>query len=81
MKVSDDLKDAYSSSGGIVAISILVILVLFAIFTSSGKGGSIFNRTGGTMEDIREQRMEQQENQMESPRNFTVKDGQNLVIF
>lgn len=81
MKVSDDLKDAYTSSGGIVAISILLILVLFAIFTSSGKGGKVFNNTGAKMEDIREQRMEQQENQMENPRNFIVKDGQNLVVF
>lgn len=81
MKVSDDLKDAYKSSGGVLALSILIILVLFAIFTSSGKGGNMFKKTGGKMEDIREQQMELQENQMENPRNFTVKDGQNLVVF
>lgn len=81
MKVSDNLKEAYKSSGGVLAISILLILVLFAIFTSSGEEGRIFRRSGDKMEDLREQRMEQQENQMENPRNFTVKDGQNLVVF
>ena len=73
MKVSDDIKDAYKSSGGLLAISILIILVLFAIFTSSGKEGNMFKRTGA-LEDIREQQMELQEHQMENPRNFTVKD-------
>ncbi len=80
-KVSNDFKDAYQSSGGIVAISILIILVVFAIFTSSGAGRKLSQRTGANLEDIREQQREQLENQTEDQRNFVVKDGQKMVIF
>ncbi len=82
MKASDDIKEVYKSGGGMLAISILVILVLFAIFSSNKKAFKMSNNmTAGQLEDMREQRLEQQENMNKGQRNFIVKDGQNMVIF
>jgi hypothetical protein len=85
LKVSNNYKDLCQSSGGILAISILVILILFAIFSTAGKRDKLSKMTADQIEDMQEQKMEAQEKkaetQMGNQRNVTVKEGQNLVVF
>lgn len=77
MKCSDEITEATKSWGGILAISLLLILVIFAAFTSSGKKGlKLTGNQTGISEDMQEQMLKNQQ-----MKNLTVKDGQNVVIF
>lgn len=73
MKCSEVVKEISQSWGGILAITIMLVLIIFAIFNSSGKSNRLA-RKNANWEDIQEQ-------QNPEDRKFIIKDGQKLVVF
>ncbi len=73
MKCSEAVKEISKSWGGILAITIMLILIIFAIFNSTGTGNRLA-RKNANWEDMQEQRNPED-------RKFIIKDGQKLVVF
>lgn len=76
MKCSDQVKEVSKSWGGILALTILLILIVVAIFNSSDTGRALTGKKANKVEweDLQEQ------NNPED-RRFVIKDGQKLVVF
>ena len=75
MDFSKEMKKGCQTWVGIVAVTLLLIIIVFALFNTSKPGKKMLGTAGKIeAEDLMEQ-------QMKARRHITIKDGKQLVVF
>ncbi len=76
-----NIKGIYNSWMGVVAIALLIILIIYALFSATKTNRKIAEMAEDNAEKRMDLQEQQKEGQVQGKRNVIIKKGQKTVIF